>query len=281
MGVETSGNGAANGASTTEEPTAVTGGRASNLFKLLGFMFLAIVLLFGTDALEIKSTINGGQFKTGLVVKRSTNSTTSTPKAAASGKKKKFGKQQQQQQPPPTVSARVPYKRRGQPLTDDEHLAMVEKWGTWGWDEEKDRPTLDDVYAKYPNRDVPYKQFPSKAWQTDKAYVSRFLQEGQDLVMRAMEAILAEYGHGVGVDEEPGGVSFANRSLMFTLRTHDEDFIRSTMLDKKWSGGHDGGWTTKASWAGLQRRLLHAVMTEDSFIFAMGGHSSAAGHGYV
>ena len=40
-----------------------------------------------------------------------------------------------------------------------------------------------------------------------------------------------------------------------------------------------GGWTTPGSWKGLKRRLLHAIMTEDSFVFAMGGHSSSAGHG--
>lgn len=30
---------------------------------------------------------------------------------------------------------------------------------------------------------------------------------------------------------------------------------------------------------GLSRRLLHAIMTRDSFTFIMGGHSAAAGHG--
>jgi hypothetical protein len=43
--------------------------------------------------------------------------------------------------------------------------------------------------------------------------------------------------------------------------------------------GERGGWSTYKSIEGLKRRLIHAVMTEDTFIFAMGGHSSAAGHG--
>ena len=42
-----------------------------------------------------------------------------------------------------------------------------------------------------------------------------------------------------------------------------------------------GGWTTQKSWSGLVQRLLHAIMTEDVFVFAMGGASAAAGHGYV
>jgi hypothetical protein len=267
MDFETPENGSANGGTAAKDSAAVkeeAAAGASKLFKLLTFIFIAVGMLFATDALEIKSSMQDGEFKTGLVLKRfSNNSTTlrAKKKLADAGE---------------ASSARVLYKRRGQPLTDDEHEDMVQKYGTWDWDDEPDRHTLDNVYAKYPNRDVPYKKFPSNAWQKQKTYVSRFLQEGQDLVMRSMEAILAEYGHGV--EHEPG-VPFVNRSAMFTLRTYDEDYIRSTMLDQKKSAGEDGGWTTEKSWAGLQRRLLHAVMTEDSFIFAMGGHSSAAGHG--
>mmetsp|Transcript_12810 Transcript_12810/g.15007 ORF Transcript_12810/g.15007 Transcript_12810/m.15007 type:complete len:163 (+) Transcript_12810:2-490(+) len=40
-----------------------------------------------------------------------------------------------------------------------------------------------------------------------------------------------------------------------------------------------GGWTTKASFHALSKRLLHAMMTNDSFTVVMGGHSAAAGHG--
>ena len=36
---------------------------------------------------------------------------------------------------------------------------------------------------------------------------------------------------------------------------------------------------TTRSWKGLQRRLLHAIMTQDSFVLSMGGHSAAARHG--
>lgn len=40
-----------------------------------------------------------------------------------------------------------------------------------------------------------------------------------------------------------------------------------------------GGWTTKRSFEGLVRRLLHAIMTNDTFAVVVAGHSAAAGHG--
>jgi hypothetical protein len=150
---------------------------------------------------------------------------------------------------------------------------LTSKWGEWK-KMNKERPQ-HDFYKDYPNRDVPRDKFPSNAWQLDKDYMKQFLTQGKDLVMRAMEAILAEYGHGV--DDEPG-VSFADRAAMFNLRRYN---LAETKLDK--NGGldvaQDGGWTTDRSWEGLKRRILHAIMTEDSFNFAMAGHSSSAGHG--
>lgn len=41
----------------------------------------------------------------------------------------------------------------------------------------------------------------------------------------------------------------------------------------------NGGWTTRRSFEGLVRRLLHAIMTSDTFTVVLAGHSSAAGHG--
>jgi hypothetical protein len=41
----------------------------------------------------------------------------------------------------------------------------------------------------------------------------------------------------------------------------------------------DGGWTTKRSFDGLVRRLLHAMMTQDTFTVVLGGHSAAEGQG--
>jgi hypothetical protein len=140
---------------------------------------------------------------------------------------------------------------------------MVEKWGNWKLEDNKERPTTD-FYATYPNRDVPRKEFPDNAWQIDKTWLSKFLPESIALVDRAINAILDEYG-------QPKDGS----SQLFQVEKHE-----------KWIGQMEkqkcstqGGCTTTASWDNLKRRLLHAVMTEDMFVFAMGGHSSAAGHG--
>jgi hypothetical protein len=57
-----------------------------------------------------------------------------------------------------------------------------------------------------------------------------------------------------------------------------------TEKSTEWMGGKSdskcsdqAGCTTPKSWENLKRRLLHAIMTEDVFVFAMGGHSAAAG----
>ena len=161
------------------------------------------------------------------------------------------------------VTSRHQYRRRGRPINNEIRAAMVEKWGNWKLEDNKERPTTD-FYATYPNRDVPRKEFPDNAWQIDKTWLSKFLPESIALVDRAINAILDEYG-------QPKDGS----SQLFKVEKHE-----------KWIGQMEkqkcstqGGCTTTASWDNLKRRLLHAVMTEDMFVFAMGGHSSAAGHG--
>ena len=176
------------------------------------------------------------------------------------------------------------YTYRGQPLTDKEQQIMIETWGTWSWMDEPDRPSLDDVYESFAHRDVPVSQFPSHAWQRNSTYVARFLHEAKALVMRAMEAILAEYGHGQVDDDDDDdndqpNHSFDVRSAMFQIQIIDD--LAHWDFPSKNPAGDKGGWTTRTSWDGLKRRLLHSIMTEDSFVFAMGGHSAAAGHGYV
>mmetsp|Transcript_39931 Transcript_39931/g.96377 ORF Transcript_39931/g.96377 Transcript_39931/m.96377 type:complete len:658 (+) Transcript_39931:231-2204(+) len=90
-------------------------------------------------------------------------------------------------------------------------------------------------------------------------------------------AILAEYGYNNEDDGSNDSNDMATKK-MFDLKVYDTTKdIKSKTLAK--SNNDRGGWTTKTSWKGLKRRLLHAIMTEDSFIFAMGGHSAAAGHG--
>ena len=271
---------------------------SSTTWKVVALILVGLVVLFATDSIEIKRT-NEGSLTQGDVEQRfpddeegssgSGNGTVATPsdgtvdvdkQAPAADKKapaaeKNKGKEKKKDDTPMVYENETPrydYKTRGQPMPDALAKEQTSKWGEWK-PMTKERPQ-HDFYKDYPNRDVPRAKFPSNAWQLDKVYMKDFLTQGKDLVMRAMEAILAEYGHSV--DDEPGA-SFADRSAMFNLRRLN---LTETKFNK-FGGidGQDGGWTTDRSWEGLKRRLLHAIMTEDSFNFAMAGHSASAGHG--
>jgi hypothetical protein len=260
--------------------TAKSSGGAtfSTVWKVVLFILIGIVLLFSTDLIEIKTTNKGTQ---------TTKSNKPTESAVAGGGGKEDGKKKKKKEndrvksgdiggdddDDPNNSPRWTYTRRGQPRSEQEGAKTAETFGTWAWPDEKKRPT-QDFYKAYPTRDVPRDQFPANAWQKDAAYVSRFLQESQDLVMRAMEAILSEYGHGK--DSEPGK-SFEERKNMFSVTIDPGEF--NPAVGKKAPTVDIGGKASSRSWNGLKRRLLHAIMTEDTFVFAMGGHSASAGHG--
>lgn len=173
------------------------------------------------------------------------------------------------------TTVRHTYKKRGQPMTAEDRKAMIEKWGQWTVVDDKERPTTD-YYDAYPNRDIPRSAFPPNAWQVDTEYLSKFLPEAIELVDRAIEAILSEYGKTDGTFEE--------RAEMFELEMSESlENVNGYIIKKpEWrkdEQGERGGWSTTKSLEGLKRRLLHAVMTEDTFIFALAGHSAAAGHG--
>lgn len=135
------------------------------------------------------------------------------------------------------------------------------KWGTW---ELGELPKMDReaFCGNYEHCDVPRDKFPKDAWQSDTEYMQKFLNEADKLVDRARNAILAEYGKSPGDTE------------MFDL-TYRDDLKRRELKGPP----DNGGWTSKRSMDGLARRLVHAIMTRDTFTFIMGGHSAAAGHG--
>lgn len=142
--------------------------------------------------------------------------------------------------------------------------AMIGKWGSWTFqDHNKEGRPSEDFYAAYPHRDVPRAAFPSNAWQLDKDYLAKFLPESMQLVERAQRAIREEY------KQEGKDAS----EMSFTLYKYPD----TTNVTAK--GNDQAGWTTEDSWQALVKRILHAIMTEDTFVFAMGGHSAAAGHG--
>jgi hypothetical protein len=267
--------------------------QSSTISKVLALILVGLILFFAIDSIQIKRT-NKGALTQGDLQERTPNDlepefNAPTPSYDGTVDVDIKAKPTVETKAPAANSENTPvvyenetpryaYKNRGQPMPDDMAKEQTDKWGEWK-PMTKERPQ-HDFYKDYPNRDVPRTKFPSNAWQLDKVYMKEFLTQGKDLVMRAMEAILAEYGHGV--DDEPG-VSFETRSSMFQLRFLD---LESTIYGKDGNAGgkdggsgDDGGWTTNRSWAGLKLRLWHAIMTEDSFNFAVGGHSAAAGHG--
>ena len=166
------------------------------------------------------------------------------------------------------------------PLPDDEtKQALEEKWGRWHfWDgDEDERPSEDYLPpGKYPNNDIPGDEFPDEAWQADAVFVNHILNDADKLITRAMEAIFTEYGHGKPLEPEELG----ERMKMFHWDKIDLSATDNPppKYSKKGDRGN-GGWTTKRSFDGLVRRLLHAIMTGDTFTVVMGGHSAAVGQG--
>ena len=262
-------------------------GGDSNVWKVVTLILTGIVLLFATDSIELKIGRGGSdhsvQYKEPTVsppvsspVSPPVPSPVSPPVPSPVSPPVPSPVENPEPVEPveptdaeedtkvPSSVARHLYKTRGQPMSKEERKEMISKWGSWTLVDKKERPT-EDYYVKYPNRDIPRTEFPSNAWQIDKEYLSDFLPEAIALAERGMEAILAEYGKTDG--------TFEDRAEMFFIEKIDEGLMdrKPKTIDEK------GGWTTTSSWEGLKRRLLHSLMTEDSFVFAMGGHSSAAG----
>jgi len=163
------------------------------------------------------------------------------------------------------------YLKRGKPVDEEEMAKLAETWGQWTLvDPKADQRPQEDFYVAYPSRDVPYDKFPDNAWQKDKDYLSKFIPEAKALVERAMEAILAEYGHSKF--DEPDK-DFETRAEMFSIAMYN--FTGSKPDNKR------GGWMPQRSIEGLVRRVLHAIMTEDTFTLVTAGHSAAAGKNKV
>ena len=161
------------------------------------------------------------------------------------------------------------------PMTDEEKEALVDKYGKWHfWDGTPEIRPKEDFLAKFPNRDCPFDDFPETAWQADAVYVNHMLDSASELVARAKEAIYTEYGYGPRDELEHDRL--VERMEMFKLTMLDLDDASAKpdaeMMSK-------GGWATRKSLHGLSLRLLHSMMTSDTFTIVLGGHSAAAGHG--
>jgi hypothetical protein len=176
------------------------------------------------------------------------------------------------------------YLPRGKPITEEQRTILEKTWGDWTFVDPKQhqRPVID--FSKYTHRDIPTTKFPSGAWQTDESYLKEWLPQAIGLAERALEAILAEYGHSKFDEPE---LSLEQRSQLFNVTIRDPISVQAsdgTMTitvppyNVKNPPGN-AGYTTTATLLSLRKRLLHAILTEDMFVFVMGGHSAAAGHG--
>lgn len=165
------------------------------------------------------------------------------------------------------------------PLPSDEQRApIVDKFGKWKfWDGDEEERPMEDYAGKFPNRDIPGEKIADSAWQADAVYVNHILNDMDQLISRAMEAIFVEYGHGKPLPPE----GLAKRMRMFHWSREDLSVENAQAPEKYRKRGDrgNGGWTTKRSYDGLVRRLLHAMMTQDTFTVVMGGHSAAMGAG--
>lgn len=178
------------------------------------------------------------------------------------------------QHPPPYFSSA--YVRRAR--HDRTNLPdLAEKWGAWTLEDVHPRPNLEPLYAQYPNRDVPMKDFPSNAWQADMEYLPKFIDQGIALTERALEAILAEYGHferGVThLEDALADMTKDDPAFMFNM-----SILPGFQYNRKHPIGN-AGRTTESTIQRVRKQLLHSIVTEDKFFLTMGGHSSSAGHG--
>ena len=101
-----------------------------------------------------------------------------------------------------------------------------------------------------------------------------YLMEADELIERAMSAILDEYGQG------PLDYKSNETNPMFEWNMVDLEVAdRAPDAFQKRGTRGNGGWTSQRSWKGLALRLIHALSKKSDFTVVLGGHSAAAGHG--
>ena len=198
------------------------------------------------------------------------------PQPIAVAKPKPKAKAKAKAKPNNKIPRLEPDKEAG-PIDDEKRDTLSELWGSWHfWDGEEDARPKDDYLSKYPNRDIPGDDFPPTSWQTDSVFVNHYLNDADKLIDRAMESIFTEYGHGKPLPPEV----MASRMKMFHWEKIDLATEREPPPEFRKHGARDiGGWTTKRSFEGLVRRLLHAMLTRDTFTVVLAGHSAAQGQG--
>ena len=196
-------------------------------------------------------------------------------------------------------------KNKSDPLSnltpEQRHSLLVDTFGFWGFYDgsAEDRPsepymTVESVGNPY--LDLNEENFPEESWQVDAVYVNHFLDAATKLVRRGQLAIFAAY-HGYGLtniaveeDSDSGKVTgdvmdaderLQQRLSMFHLEEIDLSTVTTSeylsLKEPEWK--NKGGWTTARSFDGLERRLLHAMMTNSNFTIVVTGSWQSMGYG--
>jgi hypothetical protein len=167
--------------------------------------------------------------------------------------------------------ATIPPDPDSRPVGDDVKEELAAKYGHWHfWDGEEDnRPENEDMCDKYPNCDVPDDDFPEDSWQGDAVFVNHILNDADELVTRAMEAIFEEYGHPKPKSAE----LLAERMKMFHWDKIDFKTADGPPEKFKKAGNRgNGGWTTKRSFEGYAKQCR--LQKKKKCYYDVVGHSS-------
>eukprot|EP00581_Thalassiosira_minuscula_P017519 CAMPEP_0183713210 /NCGR_PEP_ID=MMETSP0737-20130205/8121_1 /TAXON_ID=385413 /ORGANISM="Thalassiosira miniscula, Strain CCMP1093" /LENGTH=931 /DNA_ID=CAMNT_0025941961 /DNA_START=65 /DNA_END=2857 /DNA_ORIENTATION=+ len=187
-------------------------------------------------------------------------------------------------------------------LSPDERNSLLKKvYGSWtfydgGAEDRPKEPYMTVENAGNPYLDLPEDKFPEESWQADAVYANHFLDAAEKLVRRGQQAIFSTY-HGYGLSDvevvkegdrervdytpENPDERITKRLTMFHLQEVDLGTVTSKAelqaAAPDWQ--KTAGWTTKRSFDGLERRLIHAIMTESPFVVVITGNWQNMGYG--
>lgn len=147
----------------------------------------------------------------------------------------------------------------------------INEYGLWN------NPSFDGMshlseafYDTFTFRDVPVEDFPPTSWQKDTVYLEGYLDQAAALVEAATEGIMREYNHMNPGDEE---------KALFNVIIGEKTFVNGTAMDKGRQGSFKESpgvaYLPQASWDGLVKKLLHAMITTDIFYVAVVGTEEA------
>lgn len=143
------------------------------------------------------------------------------------------------------------------------------------------RPSIN--FSAYKNRDVPAKSFLKNSWQTDPEYVGLLITEAKKLITRVREGIYELYGYP---NTDLNGVIHSEKILnerakMFQIINGNYSVNSlGEAVDMKSNEKLQGvAYLNEKGWNELQRKLLHAIITQDDFFVVLVGDGNAAGHG--